>query len=125
MRFSEQVIVNGNPQLTLNLGDETRAATRERSGFGDSFTYEVQDGDQDGDGVSFGANAVDLNGGSIRDRATNDAVVAHAARAASSSFLVDAVAPTVSSIAITSDPGDDDTYVTGDEIKVTVTFSEN
>ena len=36
-----------------------------------------------------------------------------------------AVAPTVSSIAITSDPGDDDTYVTGDEIEVTVTFSEN
>ena len=75
--------------------------------------------------MSFGANAVDLNGGSIRDRAANDAVVAHAARAANSSFLVDAVAPTVSSIAITSDPGDDDTYVTGDEIEVTVTFSEN
>ena len=38
--------------------------------------------------MSFGANAVDLNGGSIRDRAANDAVVAHAARAANSSFLV-------------------------------------
>ena len=29
------------------------------------------------------------------------------------------------SIAITSDPGDDDTYGTGDKIEVTVTFSEN
>ena len=123
--FSEQVIVNGKPQLTLNIGDETRTATWERSSFGDFFTYEVQDGDQDSDGVYFGANAVDLNGGSIRDRAGNDAVLTHAARAANSSFLVDAVAPTVSSIAITSDPGDDDTYGTGDEIEVTVTFSED
>ena len=38
---------------------------------------------------------------------------------------MDAVAPTVSSIAITSDPGDDDTYSTDDKIEVTVTFSEN
>ena len=38
---------------------------------------------------------------------------------------MDAVAPTVSSIAVSSDPGDDDTYGTGDEIEVTVTFSEN
>ena len=123
--FSEQVIVNGKPQLTLNIGDETRTATWERSGFGDFFTYEVQHGDQDSDGVSFGANAVDLNGGSIRDRAGNDAVLTHAADSASSAFLVDAVAPTVSSIAITSDPGDDDIYGAGDEIEVTVTFSED
>ena len=85
----------------------------------------MQDGDQDSDGVSLGANAVDLNGGFIKDRAGKDAVLTHSARAANSSFLVDAVAPTVSSIAITSDPGDDDTYGTGDEIEVTVTFSEN
>ena len=32
--------------------------------------------------------------------------------------------PTVSTIAITSDPGPDRTYVAGDEIQVTVTFSE-
>ena len=28
VRFSEQVIVNGNPQLTLNLGDETKLIPR-------------------------------------------------------------------------------------------------
>ena len=32
--------------------------------------------------------------------------------------------PTVSTVAITSDPGTDDTYATGDTITVTVTFSE-
>ena len=38
---------------------------------------------------------------------------------------VAATAPTISSISITSDPGSDDTYGTGDVIEVTVTFSEN
>ena len=75
--------------------------------------------------MSFDANAVDLNGGFIEDRAGNDAVLTHAAVAANSSFLVDAVVPTVSPIAITSGSGDDNTYGTGDEIEVAVTFSEN
>ena len=37
---------------------------------------------------------------------------------------VDDAAPTVNSLAITSDPGTDRTYASGDEIQVTVTFSE-
>ncbi len=89
------------------------------------FSYVVQEGDLDSDGPTIGANAIDLAGGFIRDAAGNDAVLTHSAVAASSSFIVDAVAPTVSSIAITSDPGSDDTYGTGDKIEVTVTFSEN
>ena len=36
----------------------------------------------------------------------------------------DTTASTISSLAITSDPGDDDTYVVGDAIEVPVTFSE-
>ena len=36
-----------------------------------------------------------------------------------------ATPPTIKSVAITSDPGDDDTYGTGDTIQVTATFSEN
>ena len=41
------------------------------------------------------------------------------------SYIVDGVPPTVSSVAITSDPGDDDAYGSGDSIEVTVTFSED
>ena len=89
------------------------------------FSYVVQEGDLDSDGPTIDANAIDLAGGFIRDAAGNDAVLTHSAVAASSSFIVDAVAPTVSSIAITSDPGSDDTYGTGDKIEVTVTFSES
>ena len=36
-----------------------------------------------------------------------------------------AQAPTVSSIAITSDPGADKTYIFGEKVQVTVTFSES
>ena len=43
---------------------------------------------------------------------------------ASAAFSVDTKAPTVSTIAITSNPGSDRTYAAGDEIRVTVTFSE-
>ena len=69
------------------------------------FGYVVQEGDLDSDGVAISANSIDLNGGFIRDPAGNDAILTHSAVAASSTFIVDAVAPTVSSIAITSDPG--------------------
>ena len=89
------------------------------------FSYVIKQGDLGSDGVVISADSIDLNGGFIRDPAGNDAVLTHAAVAASSTFIVDAVAPTVSSITITSDPGDDDSYGTGDTIEVTVTFSEN
>ena len=85
----------------------------------------VQEGDLDTDGVAIEANSISLNGGFIKDQAGNDAILTHEAVPADSAFKVDAVVPTVSSIAITSDPGDDDTYDAGDKIEVTVTFSEN
>ena len=123
--------VTGPPRIKLDFdGDEKMAPwdislrfdSPETYGF---FGYVVQEGDLDSDGVAISANSIDLNGGFIRDPAGNDAVLTHSAVAARSIFIVDAVAPTVSSIAITSDSGDDDTYGTGDKIEVTVTFSEN
>ena len=123
--------VTGPPQVKLDFDGEERIARWDISlrfnvplDYG-MFGYVVQEGDLDSDGVTISANSIDLNGGFIRDPAGNDAVLTHSAVAASSTFTVDAVAPTVSSIAITSDPGDDDTYGTGEKIEVTVTFSEN
>ena len=37
----------------------------------------------------------------------------------------DVTAPTISDVALTSNPGDDDTYVAGDTVQATVTFSED
>ena len=124
--------VTGPPQVTLDFDGEEKGTARwdislrfnSPYTYG-TFGYVVQEGDLDSDGVAISANSIDVNGGFIRDPAGNDAILTHSAVAASSTFKVDAVAPTVSSIAITSDPGDDDTYGIGDKIEVTVTFSES
>ena len=122
---------SASAKVKFDLEDEEKAAawdwslrfndTRENVAY---FAYVVQEGDLDRDGPAISANSVVLNGGFIRDAAGNDAVLTHEAVEAGTHFIVDAVAPTVSSIAITSDPGDDDTYGSGDKIEVTVTFSE-
>ena len=123
---------SASAKVEFDLEDEEKAAAWDWSlRFNDTreyvayFAYVVQEGDLDSDGPAISANSVVLNEGFIRDAAGNDAVLTHEAVEAGTHFKVDAVAPTVSSIAITSDPGDDDTYGSGDKIEVTVTFSEN
>ena len=121
--FSEAVRIGGEPQLTLDFDGEAKTAEWIGDLFFD-FSYLIQEGDLDTDGVAIGANALSLNGGTIKDAAGNDAILTHDAVGAAPYIVVDGVRPTVSSIAITSDPGEDDTYGTGDKIEVTVTFSE-
>ena len=123
VRFSERILSRGNPQLILDFDGEAKAA--DWSGWLSSHLYVIQEGDLDADGVAIGANAIDLNGGFIKDAAGNDAVLTHAAVAPDPGLIVDAVLPVVSSIAITSEPGEDESYGAGDRIEVTVTFSEN
>ena len=138
-RFSEPVNVKGSPQLMVDLEGTTRLAGFE-GGYAEcffctmsllpdglltlSFTYEVVRGDLDLDGVSLGADSLILNDGTIKDEAGNDAVLSHEMIASDLDFKVDGVPPTVSSIAITSDPGEDNTYHIYDKIGFTVTFSE-
>ena len=137
VRFSEKVIVRERwtnplsprqrPLLKLSVGGNNRYATFYSglsSGNGLYFEYEVAKGDLDLDGVSISANAVDLNGGTIKDAAGNDAVLTNSATDANSHFQVDAVPATVSSVAITSEPDSDDTYCR-ETIEVTVAFSES
>ena len=90
-----------------------------------AFKYTIEKGDLDTNGVSVDANALGLNGGSIKDGAGNDAVLTHGALADDSNFPVDGVPATVSSIEITSDPGSDNTYGSGDRVDVTVTMTED
>ena len=123
---------SASAQVKLDFDGQERAASWDWTlRFGDNreyvayFAYVVQEGDLDSNGPAISANSLALHGGFIRDAAGNDAVLNHPAVAAEPEFIVDAVAPTVSSIAITSDPGGGDTYGTGDRIEVTVTFSEN
>ena len=80
--FDEKVFVNaasGIPSLALTLGTSGGASSLATyvSGSGTtelSFRYEIQDGDQDGDGIGL-ANSIELNSGTIKDQAGNDATV--------------------------------------------------
>ena len=136
--FSEDVTVTGVPQLELDFdGTAKTAAYSSANGAEVVFSYTVALRDSGSEGVAIGANKLSLNGGAIQDEAANSATLTHAAVAADSGHKVDnpfdnltpgttdITAPTISSIAVTSDPGDDYTYGAGDIIRVTVTFSED
>ena len=127
--FSEDVTVTGTPQLELDFdGTATTADYSSASGAAVVFSYAVAAADIDTDGIAIGTDKLSLNGGTIQGAVGNNAVLTHDAVAADSGHKVegtDTTAPTVSSVAITSDPGDDDTYGLGDSIEVTVTFSED
>ena len=106
--FSEPVM-----ELTTNEIEVTKGTGSNFGGSGESYTLEIAPdaGIEDEVTVTVTAGAVvdGLNNGNLQ---------------ASAAFSVDTKAPTVSTIAITSNPGTDRTYAPGDVIKVTVTFDE-
>ncbi|WP_205313735.1 beta strand repeat-containing protein, partial [Rheinheimera maricola] len=96
INFNENVTVNtggGTPQLAITVGATTRQANY-TSGSGTSallFRYTVQAGDNDTDGISIGS--LSANGGTLRDTGNNDAALTLNGVGATTSVLVDAVAP--------------------------------
>ena len=64
------------------------------------FGYEVNEGDEDSDGVSIEAGRISLNGGTIRDEARNNAELAHGRLAANADHKVDGVRPEFVSAAV-------------------------
>jgi hypothetical protein len=132
-RFTEDITVTGSPQLALDFDGTTVNATYfETARELVAFKYTVQAGDKDNDGFAIGADAIDLNGGTIRDAAGNAANLAHTAATVPAGQKVDGVtgtpdttAPTVTSVAITSTGGSDRVYHAGEEIDVSAVFSEN
>ena len=126
-RFSEPVFgsIAGPPTINLQIGDEFRPAEWEATAipqYPTLFNYFIEEGDWESDGVSILANSINLNGGYIKDGAGNDAILTHTP--ATSDWRVDGIRAFVTAIAITSDPGTDNTYGEGDNIEITVTFSE-
>ena len=124
LSFSERVVVSGAPELLISVGNLSRGATLldvrpQRL----TFRYIVQSGDLDTeDGISVEEDA--LRGGTIEDAFGNPAKRTLTALADSANHKVDAIEPQVEGAEITSNAGDDDTYVAGDAIEVSVTFDE-
>jgi CSLREA domain-containing protein len=102
MTFSEKVTVTGTPQLTLETGT-TDAVVNYSSGSGTTtltFNYTVAAGHNSADLDYASASALALNGGTIKDTATNNAVLtlpepgAAGSLGANKALVIDTTAPT-------------------------------
>ena len=129
VKFSEPVDVTGAaPQLTIQVGTQVRQADihlRSVSRTVLVFEYIVQSTDVDADGFSVPADALSLNGGSIRDADGNDADLTHAAVEADPRFKVNGASgvPTVVRVSFLRSPASQSTYVAGETIFVQVSFT--
>ncbi|EJL89222.1 hypothetical protein PMI15_00659 [Polaromonas sp. CF318] len=109
--FSEAVTVTGTPQLALNISGSTVQANYVSGSGGTelTFTYTILAGQTDANGIAVAANSLALNSGTIKDSASNDAVLTHTALADSASFKVDTTAPAAPTMAVVAT----DDYVSG------------
>ena len=96
--------VTGTPTFAFMLGEETREAAYARGSDTAElvFSYEVQAGEIDTDGISWKANALALDGGTVRLTTTDpnveeDAALGHVKGDAQREHRVDAVPPGVES----------------------------
>ena len=127
VEFDRAVTATGKPLAALTIGTQTRQATF--FGWGRQrlyFTYTVQEEDRDEDGISIAANALLLNGGTIKSAdGTTDADLTHWAVAAERGNKVngsDSTPPGVRDIAFNSSPARGDTFELGETIEVRVEF---
>ncbi|WP_346308523.1 FG-GAP-like repeat-containing protein [Limnohabitans sp.] len=91
--FTEAVNVTGTPLITLNIGGTLVQANYAGGSGGTTltFTYTIQAGQEDTNGITVNANTLALNGGAIKDLVGNDAILNHALVADNASFKVDAL----------------------------------
>jgi hypothetical protein len=127
--FSEIVNVTGFPTLTLETGDSDGTAVYS-TGSGSStltFNYTVLSGHNSLDLDYTSTTALSLNGGTIKDRAGNNATLtlpspgSAGSLRANSQIVIDGVAPTVTSVNSSTADG---SYNAGDSISIQVAFSE-
>ena len=134
MTFDAPVTVTGDPTFAFDLGGASTASYYAGSGTTTlRFSHAVtggSSGDEDTNGISWAANAIALNGGTIAG--TDNAVAAvltHVAQSNLAAHKVDgrttAVTPATVTVAVTSTPTSlADTYGFGETIVITVTASE-
>ena len=124
--FSENVTVTGTPQLALSSGGT--ATYSSGSGHLDAHLHLHRRQRQNSADLDYtGTGALTLNGGTIRDTATNDATLTLASPGAAGSLgnakniVIDTTAPTVSGVTSSTANG---SYKAGDTVSIQVAFSE-
>ena len=130
VRFTRPIAVTGTPRLALTIGTATRTVDMDfvnDDKLGVVFLYVTRAEDRDGDGIGIAADALTLNGGTIRDEYGNTADLdlgEHAiGNAADHKVDGSTVSPTrVRAVYINSEPSSGDTYGAGETIRVAVRF---
>ena len=131
--FASPVVVVGSPSVRLDIGGTTRLATfvsLTPSGHDMQFMYLVASADSDADGISIPANAISLNGGSIRSRDAPDlhATLTHEARPPYASHKVDGSKAAPNSLRnvqfASNTPAAGETYSLGEAIYLWVVFNQ-
>ena len=130
VQASEPVTVTGEPTLAVSIGDRVRQAEMWHVSHVSSFStlnfrYDVQASDRDEDGLSIAADALALNGGSIRDAAGSDADLNFGSRAVTDSHRVDGrteVPFVAKRMGLPTAPKVGDAYRLGEEIIAYVSF---
>lgn len=140
IRYQEAVRVTGRKGIAIRVGDygsgrPTYRAARYVRGSGTDrivYAYTVRSGERDDTGISVDRGS--RGSGYTRDGRLNfqpsgtevsvyypplDSGLDHKV------YARDRIAPTLSSVTLASDPGDDETYAVGDSVEVAVTFDEN
>ncbi|HEY9237187.1 MAG TPA: DUF4347 domain-containing protein [Phenylobacterium sp.] len=122
VNFDDNVTVAGTDStLALTIGATARTATySSKTANSITYTYTVQAGEADADGITVGA--LSKGSSTIRDAAGNDAVLTLNSVGATSGVLVDGTVPSVTgNVSVPAN----DTYVVGETLSFTVTFDEN
>ena len=125
VNFNEDIVVDsssGTPKIVLTVGSNDRDALyneTESTARALVFRYTVVDGDEDNSGGIGIASSIELEGGTIKDLAEHNAPTTITAPD-SSQVLVDAAAPTITSVTTVAAGG----YSEGSHLDVTVNFSE-
>jgi hypothetical protein len=127
--FSEQVIITGTPQLTLETGTADRVAnyTSGTGGTTITFNYTVLSGDSSADLDYVSASSLSLNGGTIKDAVGHSASLilpspgAVNSLGASRNIVIDTTPPAVLSV---NSPTANGSYRLGAAISIQISFSE-
>ncbi|MFX1493143.1 MAG: NosD domain-containing protein, partial [Promethearchaeota archaeon] len=127
--FSEPVFVTGTPQIILETGTIDTVVDYSSGSGTDTliFTYTVALGQTSSDLDYVATDSLSLNGGTIRDIVDNDADLTLPTPGAADSLsdnkdiIIDTTAPTITNVSATNPNG---AYTIGEDIFITVIFSE-
>ncbi|MFX0180129.1 MAG: NosD domain-containing protein, partial [Candidatus Hodarchaeota archaeon] len=127
--FSEPVFVTGTPQIILETGAIDTVVDYSSGSGTDTliFTYTVALGQTSSDLDYVATDSLSLNGGTIRDIVDNDADLTLPTPGAADSLsdnkdiIIDTTAPTITNVSATNPNG---AYTIGEDIFITVIFSE-